>query len=129
MVDTVTSVSLQSLGMRPPTGASVNISCEFIRPGGKAGDEIKAVGKVLRVGEFFFSCPLCIAIADVTGRTLAFTRVEFFNQKDQIVAFGNHTKHMANSHQVVAFSEDGEREIPVPENAPHAKDPALAKKK
>lgn len=51
MVDTVTSVSLQSLGMRPPTGASVNISCEFIRPGGKLGDEIKAVGKVLRVGE------------------------------------------------------------------------------
>lgn len=51
MVDTVTSVSLQSLGMRPPTGASVNISCEFIRPGGKLGDEIKAVGKVLRVGK------------------------------------------------------------------------------
>lgn len=36
---------------------------------------------------------------------------------------------MANSHQVIAFSEDGETEVPVPENAPHAKDPALAKKK
>lgn len=68
-------------------------------------------------------------LADTPGRTLAFTRVEFFNEKDQIVAFGNHTKHMANSHQVVAFSPDGEKEIPVPENAPHAKDPALAKKK
>jgi acyl-coenzyme A thioesterase 13 len=51
MVDTVTSLALQSRGIVPPTGASVNASCEFVRPGGRVGDEIYGVGEVVQLGE------------------------------------------------------------------------------
>jgi len=51
LTDTVTSLALSTLGIAPPTGMSVNISTEFVRPGGKVGDEIIAVGEVTKMGE------------------------------------------------------------------------------
>lgn len=53
LTDTVTSLALSTLGITPPTGMSVNISTEFVRPGGKVGDEIIAVGEVTKMGESF----------------------------------------------------------------------------
>ncbi len=50
MVDTVTSLALQSRGIVPPTGASVNASCEFVRPGGQVGDTIFGEGEVTQLG-------------------------------------------------------------------------------
>jgi len=95
LTDTVTSLTLSTLGLPPPTGVSVNVSCEFVRPAGKEGDELIGVGEVVKV-----------------GRTLAYTRISFYSM-DKLVAFGSHTKHMGNSEPVVRFSEDGEDEIPL----------------
>jgi acyl-coenzyme A thioesterase PaaI-like protein len=53
MVDTVTSLALQSRGIVPPTGASVNASCEFVRPGGIVGDDIVGEGEVVQLGEYY----------------------------------------------------------------------------
>ncbi|KAL1410012.1 hypothetical protein Q8F55_004014 [Vanrija albida] len=98
LTDTVTSLALQSRGIVPPTGASVNISCEFVRPGGRDGDELIGIGEVVQL-----------------GRTLAYTRVNFHSPDGKLVAFGNHTKHMGANKPTVNFSEDGETEIPLVE--------------
>lgn len=50
MTDTVTSLALSTMGIPPPTGASINISTEFARPGGRVGDELISVGEVVRLG-------------------------------------------------------------------------------
>lgn len=39
------------MGIPPPTGASVNISCEFVRPAGKEGEELFSVGEVVKLGQ------------------------------------------------------------------------------
>jgi len=94
LTDTVTSLTLHTLGIPPPTGVSVNISCEFVRPGGKEGEELIGVGEVVKM-----------------GRTLAYTRVSFYDPSHRLVAYGSHTKHMANASPGTRFSEDGETEI------------------
>lgn len=94
----MTSLALQSKGIVPPTGASVNISCEFVRPAGKVGDDLHGVGEVVQL-----------------GRTLAYTRVNFYNSHKKMVAFGSHTKHMGKNTPTTRFSEDGELELPLEE--------------
>lgn len=49
------------------------------------------------------------------GRTLAYTRVDFFNAQNKLVAFGSHTKFMGKNQPTVNFTEDGEKEIPLEE--------------
>jgi acyl-coenzyme A thioesterase 13 len=51
LTDTVTSLTLSTLGIPAPTGVSVNISCEFVRPGGREGDLLKGVGEVVKMGK------------------------------------------------------------------------------
>lgn len=51
LTDTVTSLALSTMGIAPPTGVSVNISTEFVRPGGREGDELFGVGEVTKIGE------------------------------------------------------------------------------
>jgi hypothetical protein len=55
------------MGISPPTGASVNISCEFVRPAGKVGEELYSIGEVVKLGRssllillslFFLQLPL-----------------------------------------------------------------------
>jgi acyl-coenzyme A thioesterase 13 len=41
------------MGIPPPTGASVNISCEFVRPAGKEGEQLFSVGEVVKLGKSF----------------------------------------------------------------------------
>ncbi|KAK4685818.1 acyl-coenzyme A thioesterase 13, partial [Tremellales sp. Uapishka_1] len=92
LTDTVTSLAVSTLGITAPTGVSVNISCEFVRPGGREGDELIGIGEVIKIGV-----------------------VSFFDAADKLVAFGSHTKHVGNSKATTSFSEDGEREIPLKE--------------
>lgn len=51
LTDTVTSLALSSMGLAPPTGASVNISCEFVRPAGKEGEQLYSIGEVVKLGQ------------------------------------------------------------------------------
>ena len=45
------SLALTTSGLPPPTGVSVNISTEFLRPGGTEGDEIILESQVLKLGK------------------------------------------------------------------------------
>lgn len=51
LTDTVTSLALSTMGIPPPTGASVNISCEFVRPAGREGEDLYSIGEVVKLGE------------------------------------------------------------------------------
>jgi acyl-coenzyme A thioesterase 13 len=124
------------MGISPPTGASVNISCEFVRPAGKVGEELYSIGEVVKLGEsLYFSyhisllpstCPFFPSVfflysareEELTvGRTTAFTKVTFYDKSDKVVAFGSHTKHMGTNKATKRFSEDGETELPFEEKA------------
>nr|XP_018259610.1 uncharacterized protein I303_07678 [Kwoniella dejecticola CBS 10117]OBR81768.1 hypothetical protein I303_07678 [Kwoniella dejecticola CBS 10117] len=115
LTDTITSLSLSTLGYPPPTGVSVNISTEFVRPGGKLHDELMCVGKV-----------------EQAGRNLAYTRCEFYTstssvgatradgvdgveikegKEGKLVAYGSQTKFMNGWSKVTSFSEDGRVEL------------------
>ena len=52
-------------------------------------------------------------VIDNTGKTLAYTRVTFYDAQDRVVAYGSHTKHMGSNQPSVAFSADGEKEVPL----------------
>jgi acyl-coenzyme A thioesterase 13 len=120
------------MGISPPTGASVNISCEFVRPAGKVGEELYSIGEVVKLGKS--SLPLLPCLSSslqhspffppvsffselMLGRTTAFTKVTFYDKSDKVVAFGSHTKHMGTNKATKRFSEDGETELPLEEKA------------
>ncbi|RSH85308.1 hypothetical protein EHS25_005115 [Saitozyma podzolica] len=96
LTDTVTSLALSTQGIPAPTGVSINISCEFVRPGGTESSELIGIGEVVQ-----------------RGKTLAYTRVSFYTPEPEskLVAFGSHTKHMGKNVPVTKFSEDGETEL------------------
>jgi acyl-coenzyme A thioesterase 13 len=96
LTDTVTSLTLSTMGIAPPTGVSINISCEFVRPGGIKGAELYGVGEVVQL-----------------GKTLAYTRVSFYTPppENKLVAYGSHTKHMGKNVAVTRFSADGEEVV------------------
>ena len=50
LTDSMASLALTTSGLPPPTGVSVNISTEFLRPGGTEGDEIVLESEVLKLG-------------------------------------------------------------------------------
>ncbi|KZT23441.1 thioesterase thiol ester dehydrase-isomerase [Neolentinus lepideus HHB14362 ss-1] len=93
LTDTVGSLAVATHG-KYMTGVSTDIGTSFIRPAGKPGDVLNAVG-----------------VLTAMGKSLAFTRVDFFNAKGDLVAYGHHTKYVgkSNTHERnVTFSEDGE---------------------
>ena len=77
MVDTSGSLALASRGLYS-TGVSTDLSVTYPNSGGKTGDTIRGG---VRCEKF--------------GKTLAFTSVQFFNAKNQLVARGSHTKFVA----------------------------------
>ncbi|RMZ77377.1 hypothetical protein DV737_g4396, partial [Chaetothyriales sp. CBS 132003] len=79
LVDTSGSLALASRGLYS-TGVSTDISVTYLNSGGKVGDIIR--GEV--------TC-------DKFGKTLAFTSVRFFNEKNELVARGSHTKFVAQA--------------------------------
>ncbi|KAK8850525.1 hypothetical protein IAR55_004443 [Kwoniella newhampshirensis] len=131
LTDTITSLSLSTHGISAPTGVSVNISTEFVRPGGIDGSDLIIVGRVEQL-----------------GRTLAYTRCEFYTPPappapppvqtttttdtsastpdgagagevglglGKLVAYGSQTKFMGGAKPILRFSKDGEDEIPLEE--------------
>ncbi|RMD40889.1 hypothetical protein DV735_g4255, partial [Chaetothyriales sp. CBS 134920] len=79
LVDTSGSLALASRGLYS-TGVSTDISVTYLNAGGREGDTLR--GEVR---------------CDKFGKTLAFTSVSFFNQKDELVARGSHTKFVAQA--------------------------------
>lgn len=77
MVDLGGSLAIASRGLYA-TGVSTDLNVTYLSSGGKIGDTIKAE----------VSC-------DKFGKTLAFTSIEFLNEKDEVFARGSHTKYVA----------------------------------
>ncbi|WVR08532.1 hypothetical protein IAU60_005587 [Kwoniella sp. DSM 27419] len=109
LTDTFTSLALSTRGIQAPTGVSVNISTEFVRPGGAHGSEL-----------------ICIGTVEQLGKTLAYTRCEFrappasasdADTSGKLVAYGSQTKFMGRARATTAFSPDGNREIPLDNGA------------
>ncbi|KZV73761.1 Thioesterase/thiol ester dehydrase-isomerase [Peniophora sp. CONT] len=93
LTDTMGSLAVGSKGQYM-TGVSTDISASFVKPAGKPGDILKMVATVTGI-----------------GRSLAYTRVDFYNAKGDLAAYGTHTKYVGKSagHEYdVKLSEDGE---------------------
>ncbi|EGR49016.1 uncharacterized protein TRIREDRAFT_61020 [Trichoderma reesei QM6a] len=79
LVDLGGSLAVASTG-RFATGVSTDLNVTYLSPGGKPGDVLKGT-----------------SICDKIGKTLAFTTVQFYNGKGQLVARGSHTKYVAGT--------------------------------
>jgi acyl-coenzyme A thioesterase 13 len=98
LTDTMGSLAVATHG-HYMTGVSTDIGTSFLKPAGQAGDLIRMRGTVVAM-----------------GKTLAYTRIDFTNGEDQLVAFGHHTKFIAKTlddERNIKFSEDGEHEFPI----------------
>lgn len=81
LVDTAGSLAVASRGLYS-TGVSTDIQISYLRSGGAAGSVIRAVA----------SC-------DGFGKTLAYTKCDFFDAKGRLVARGSHTKYVAKARE------------------------------
>ncbi|KAK0508577.1 hypothetical protein JMJ35_008853 [Cladonia borealis] len=79
MVDLGGSLAVASKGLFS-TGVSTDLNVTYISSGGKIGDKI-----------------LAKATCDRFGKTLAFTSILFFNEREELVARGSHTKYVAQA--------------------------------
>ncbi|KZP33677.1 hypothetical protein FIBSPDRAFT_312896 [Athelia psychrophila] len=76
------------------TGVSTDISASFVKPSGRPGDILYAKASLVGM-----------------GKSLAYTRVDFFNPTGELVAYGKHTKYVGKTQDHennVKFSVDGE---------------------
>ena len=81
MVDTTGSLAVASRGLFS-TGVSTDIQISYLRSGGTQGSVIRAVA----------SC-------DGFGKTLAYTKCDFYDAKGRLVARGSHTKYVAKARE------------------------------
>ncbi|KAH9947574.1 Thioesterase/thiol ester dehydrase-isomerase [Amylocystis lapponica] len=96
LTDTLGSLAVATKGQFM-TGVSVDIGTSFVKPAGRIGDEL--IGKAAIIG---------------IGKSLAYTRVDFYNAAGQLAAYGHHTKYIGKSaghENDVKFSDDGETVI------------------
>ncbi|KAI9058302.1 Thioesterase/thiol ester dehydrase-isomerase [Trametes sanguinea] len=96
LTDTLGSLAVATKGQFM-TGVSVDIGTSFVKPAGRVGEELTANAVVTGI-----------------GKSLAYTRVDFYNAQGQLAAYGHHTKYIGKSighKNDVKFSEDGERVI------------------
>ncbi|CAL1712606.1 unnamed protein product [Somion occarium] len=96
LTDTLGSLAVATKGQYM-TGVSVDVGTSFVKPAGRVGEELTAK-----------------AIVTGIGKSLAYTRVDFFNAQGQLAAYGFHTKYIGKSSghkHDVKFSEDGETVI------------------
>ncbi|KAJ8483471.1 hypothetical protein ONZ51_g4674 [Trametes cubensis] len=100
LTDTLGSLAVATKGQFM-TGVSVDIGTSFVKPGGRVGDELTAKAVVTGI-----ECRTDVR----AGKSLAYTRVDFYNAQGQLAAYGHHTKYVGKSNDV-KFSEDGERVI------------------
>ncbi|BEJ17145.1 hypothetical protein CspHIS471_0605460 [Cutaneotrichosporon sp. HIS471] len=74
LVDDVTWLGMQTLGLPKVRSVSTNISCEFVRPSGRLGDDLYMVSEPVKI-----------------GRRLGFLRITFYDMKGQVCAYGTQT--------------------------------------
>jgi len=99
LTDTLGSLAIASKGQFM-TGVSTDIGTSFIKPAGSVGDTLYGN-----------------AVVTAMGKSLAYTRVDFTDDKGTLVAYGHHTKYVgkSSSHKEnVEFTEDGEDFIKKP---------------
>ncbi|KAF2145157.1 uncharacterized protein K452DRAFT_316259 [Aplosporella prunicola CBS 121167] len=77
MVDLGGSLAVASRGLFA-TGVSTDLNVTYLSSGGKIGDLIRAEVE-----------------CDKFGKTLAFTTIKFYNDKNQVFARGSHTKFIS----------------------------------
>ncbi|THW63106.1 DEAD-domain-containing protein [Aureobasidium pullulans] len=77
MVDLGGSLAVASRGLFA-TGVSTDLNVTYLNSGGKIGDLIRAE-----------------VICDKFGKTLAYTSINFHNEKQELVARGSHTKYVS----------------------------------
>ncbi|GMK56272.1 hypothetical protein CspeluHIS016_0301120 [Cutaneotrichosporon spelunceum] len=97
LVDTVTWLSMATVGLPEVWSVSTNMNCEFVRPLGREGDDLVIEGFTVQ-----------------QGRRIAFTRVNF-TLNGKLCGFGSHTQAVDAHQWTHKFSADGERAIPVEE--------------
>jgi acyl-coenzyme A thioesterase 13 len=98
MTDLGGSLAVASRGLFS-TGVSTDLSVTYLSSGGKIGDLVKAevtCDKCMLPSPF----PLIVYTwvfdqCNVVGKTMAFTSIQFKNDKDQVFARGSHTKYIA----------------------------------
>ncbi|CDO71421.1 hypothetical protein BN946_scf184909.g15 [Trametes cinnabarina] len=96
LTDTLGSLAVATKGQFM-TGVSVDIGTSFVKPAGRVNEELTAKAVVTGI-----------------GKSLAYTRVDFYNAQGQLAAYGHHTKYIGKSighDNDVKFSDDGERVI------------------
>ncbi|KAH8154235.1 uncharacterized protein LAJ45_02003 [Morchella importuna] len=76
MVDLGGSLAVASKGLYS-TGVSTDINVTYLASGGPVGNKVRAE-----------------VTCDKFGKTLAFTSVKFWNEKDEVFARGSHTKYV-----------------------------------
>ncbi|OBW64600.1 MAG: Heme peroxidase [Aureobasidium pullulans] len=77
MVDLGGSLAVASRGLFA-TGVSTDLNVTYLNSGGKIGDLIRAE-----------------VTCDKFGKTLAYTSINFHNEKQELVARGSHTKYVS----------------------------------
>jgi acyl-coenzyme A thioesterase 13 len=96
LTDTLGSLAVASQGQYM-TGVSTDISTSFVKPAGKPGDELKMTATLTAMGTFhtiltveLLGCGRSSALLSVfSGKSLAYTRVDFTNPAGQLVAYGS----------------------------------------
>ena len=89
LTDTLGSLAVATKGQYL-TGVSVDIGTSFVKPAGRVGDELTATAVITALGT---SSPLASCVygclwALSLGKSLAYTRVDFYNAQGQLAAYG-----------------------------------------
>ncbi|KAK3316503.1 PaaI thioesterase [Apodospora peruviana] len=79
MVDFGGSLAVASMGLYQ-TGVTTDLNVTYLRSGGKVGDTIRATAE-----------------CDKMGKIMAYTEIKFYNQQDQLVARGSHSKFVRDA--------------------------------
>ncbi len=98
LTDTLGSLAVATHGYYM-TGVSVDIGTSFVKPGGRAGDELIAKAVITGIGALQLPlhlrcCPQlteefrALSLSVHPGKSLAYTRVDFYNAQGQLAAYG-----------------------------------------
>ena len=95
LTDTLGSLAVATKGQYM-TGVSVDIGTSFVKPAGKVGDLLTAKASIVGIGtrggtlsKYYLSYLICVA-----GKSLAYTRVDFYNSHGQLAAYGRMYSHL-----------------------------------
>jgi len=96
LTDTLGSLAVASQGQYM-TGVSTDISTSFVKPAGKPGDELKMTATLTAMGKFInrltdgvpWQWPKQRLTFRFSGKSLAYTRIDFTNPAGQLVAYGS----------------------------------------